>query len=113
MARLWPKEPADSAAAHQSTSATVDLEEVSGALRARVDSQVTADDAQAHLDLALAYTEMGLTADGVREAATVLGEESTIQIARQALNWLFARRRGRPGTLPTIVAALRQKLRLH
>ena len=72
VARLWPGRPGGGADAHQSPGG-VDLEEVSAALRARVESMVTADDAQAHFDLALAYGEMGLMGDAVGEAATALG----------------------------------------
>jgi len=87
----------------------VNAEEVFAAFKAGVEKQISADDAQTHLDLAVAYGEMGLIADAVREAATALGERASPTIATRAVNWLFAPGRAHPEALRTISRTLRSE----
>ena len=59
----------------------MNVEEVFAAFKAGVAKQISADDAQTHFNLAVAYGEMGLLADAVREAAIALGEAASLPVA--------------------------------
>jgi hypothetical protein len=103
IARLWITDPATppKRAARRDVRMKVDalFEEFKR-------TQVT-DDARAHLDLARAYGEMGLTFDAIRSAGSALHESAPLSIARLALEWLFARNRAEPGALETLIDGAR------
>ena len=108
LAQLWPEAlPVREAQGHIPASTDLNAEEVFASFKAGVAKQISADDAQTHLDLAVAYGEMGLRADAIREAAIALGERAPVPIANRAMKWLFAPGRASPDALPTLVASLR------
>jgi hypothetical protein len=89
------------------SSADLNFEEVFAGFRAGVEKHIRSEDAQTHLDLAVAYGEMGLMADAVREAAIALGERAPIRIADQTLNWILSPERAHVDALPIIAKILR------
>ena len=72
---------------------------------------VTPADAETHLDLGIAYREMGLVADALMEAATALQHENklTRPRAREALNFFLDRRQLRVG-VDQLLVFLRESL---
>ncbi|HEX7603369.1 MAG TPA: hypothetical protein VF316_17240 [Polyangiaceae bacterium] len=63
-------------------------------------------DVQAHLDLALAYADMGLLGDAVREAGIVLMHSDAKPTRLSALSIAFGRVPVRPGGLSAMSATL-------
>jgi hypothetical protein len=109
VALLWPKavlapEPRSLEIAG---GADANLKEVFEQFKTGVQQQI-GDNAQAHFDLAVAYDEMGLVADAVREAATALGAKAPLAFKTRVLSWLFARERARPDALAAITTMLRE-----
>jgi hypothetical protein len=76
-------------------------------LKADIATHIHIDDAESHLNLAIAYSEMGLNADAVLEAATALRADIEGPNARQALQMLLTR----PLMLPEGMKKLRDRLR--
>jgi len=64
---LYPEAPVTSAGGFSSADQQVDVEEVFAKFKEGVEKQVAADDSQTHYDLAVAYKEMGLIDDAIRE----------------------------------------------
>jgi hypothetical protein len=114
VARFWPRSDASAPPPAPLSPASINVEEVFAAFKRGAEKQASADDAQAHLDLAGAYGEMGLMTDAVREGSVALGAGASLAISSRALNWLFARGRAHPDALPAVVADLRRAhARLH
>jgi hypothetical protein len=87
----------------------MDLERVFTEFKRGVEKAISVDDAQTRLDLAIAYAEMGLMHDAVREAAHAFSERAPDTVARHAAEWLFAPRRCARGTLTSLLASLRHR----
>ncbi len=64
---LYPEAPVTAAGGFSSGDQQVDVEEVFQKFKEGVEKQVSADDSQTHYDLAVAYKEMGLIDDAIRE----------------------------------------------
>jgi hypothetical protein len=108
VARLWPASPSATQPRRHTPPTHVNVEEVFTAFKEGLARHLSTDDAQSHFDLAVAYGEMGLMADAIREAVIAFGEGAPLPIASRALNWLFAPGRAHPDALRTIVASLRE-----
>ena len=107
IARLWV--PGTATPIQRSARAgdvPVNLDEVYER-HARVANLVAANDARTHLDLAIAYGEMGLSFDAIRSAANALHERAPLSVASRALDWLFGPARARPGTLRALIDGAR------
>jgi hypothetical protein len=61
---------------------------------------------RAHADLALAYSDMGLLSDALREAAIALHETAPRAIVHRVLAWMFDPVRARPDALAALRAAM-------
>ncbi len=85
----------------------LDLREVFVDLTQRLDGAVA--DAETHIDLAIAYCEMGLIGDALMEAAVALVRENHVSRppAREALSLVLDRRHLRVGVDETLVALRR------
>ena len=64
---LYPEAPVTAAGGFSSGDQQVDVEEVFAKFKEGVEKQVSVDDSQTHYDLGLAYKEMGLIDDAIRE----------------------------------------------
>jgi tetratricopeptide (TPR) repeat protein len=64
---LYPEAPVTAAGGFNTADQQVDVEEVFQKFKEGVEKQVAADDSQTHYDLAVAYKEMGLIEDAIRE----------------------------------------------
>lgn len=64
---LYPEAPVTAAGGFNTADQQVDVEEVFQKFKEGVEKQVSADDSQTHYDLAVAYKEMGLIDDAIRE----------------------------------------------
>jgi len=64
---LYPEAPVTAAGGFSSGDQQVDVEEVFQKFKEGVEKQVSADDSHTHYDLAIAYKEMGLIDDAIRE----------------------------------------------
>lgn len=98
------------AASHAALAAWLELPaEVRGARpreRASAEDRPSQDDVRAHHDLALAYAEMGLSEDAVREAGVVLAHADDDTMRVSALSIAFGTVKLRPGGLAAISSAL-------
>jgi hypothetical protein len=83
-------------------------EEVFARFKAGVVAVIRPEDFQAHWDLGVAYAEMGLHADAIREVATSLDERASQQMAQAAFALIFTPPRAVQGALDVVVAALRR-----
>ncbi|HRG99121.1 MAG TPA: tetratricopeptide repeat protein, partial [Polyangiaceae bacterium] len=67
---VYPEAPVTAAGGFSSADQQVDIEEVFAKFKQGVETQVAEDDSQTHYDLAVAYKEMGLIDDAIREFDT-------------------------------------------
>ncbi|HEX7603103.1 MAG TPA: hypothetical protein VF316_15910 [Polyangiaceae bacterium] len=74
--------------------------------RSDADRRPSKDDVRAHCDLALAYAEMGLSEDAVREAGVVLGHTDDDRMRLSALTIAFGMVKLRPGGIAGVAAAV-------
>lgn len=86
-----------------------DPDEVFAAFKRGVDKQLSADDVDSHLHLAIAYREMALYEDAVREAAVALQGTRETRKVDEALGMLLTAPLLRPGG----VGALRVRFRMN
>jgi len=76
------------AASFAETDSQVDVEEVFAAFKEGVAKQVSVDDAQSHYDLGVAYKEMGLLEDAIREFEIAARDEQRECVCRSMVGMI-------------------------
>jgi len=89
-------------------SSRSDVEEAFRSFKEGVAAEIAADDTRAHADLALAYAEMGLSADALREASLVLGRAADVDATETALRAVLSPSLVKPSGLRELKRRLRR-----
>jgi tetratricopeptide (TPR) repeat protein len=102
---LQQQQPA-AAGAVPAGAAQVDVEEVFAKFKAGVARQIGADDAQSHYDLGVAYKEMGLLDDAVREFETAARDGKRACVCQSMIGMIEIERGNVNGAIEAFTAGL-------
>jgi tetratricopeptide (TPR) repeat protein len=94
------------ATAFDAASKQVDVEEVFAAFKEGVAKQVSEDDGQSHYDLGVAYKEMGLLEDAIREFEVAARDEKRACVCRSMVGMIQMER----GKVPEAIEAFQKGL---
>ncbi len=94
------------AAPFNATGSQIDVEEVFAAFKEGVAKQVSVDDAQSHYDLGLAYKEMGLLDDAIREFEVAARDPVRECVCRSMVGTIQMER----GKIPDAIEAFQRAL---
>ena len=93
-------------ASFDEASKQIDVEEVFAAFKEGVAKQVSVDDAQSHYDLGVAYKEMGLLDDAIREFEVAARDEKRDCVCRSMVGMIQMER----GKVPEAIEAFQKGL---
>ena len=101
---VYPEAPVTAAAGFRSADQQVNVEEVFAKFKQGVETQVAEDDSQTHYDLAVAYKEMGLIDDAIREFDTASRDQEMECVCQSMIGTLEL---ARGNTTEAVTAFLR------
>ncbi len=102
---------ADGGAAFQEPEQQVDVEEVFAKFKEGVAKQISVDDAQSHYDLGVAYKEMGLLEDAVREFEVAARDAKRECVCRSMIGMIQIERGNVNEAIDAFMRGLKAKVR--